>query len=147
MCYSVMDIAKYTINRCIDLDRPITNLQLQKILYYIQGEYMKFNNGNLLFQDVIIATKYGAMIPNVYYKFNQYSSSNIYDTQEINITIESNVKKIIDPVIINKSKLSSWKLVEDNHNELPWKKTFKNGGEIISNSIMEEFFYIINKYF
>ena len=34
--YSAMDIAKYIIDKCIDDEMPISNLQLQKILYYLQ---------------------------------------------------------------------------------------------------------------
>lgn len=32
--YSAMDIAKYAVNRQYKSNRPISNLQLQKILYF-----------------------------------------------------------------------------------------------------------------
>lgn len=41
--YSAMEITKYIINKCTKEKHPISNLQLQKILYYIQkkGENKK----------------------------------------------------------------------------------------------------------
>ena len=137
--YSAINIAKYIINKCIELNRPISNLQLQKILYYVQGEYIKLNNGKILFDDDIMAWKYGPVVPTVYYEFNQYSSSDI-DTEQENEVIENHVKNIIDPVIINKSMLSAWKLVEDTHNELPWKTSYQIGQDIIEISTMKDFF-------
>ena len=41
MKYSALDLAKYILQKCIDDSRPISNLQLQKILYYVQGEFLK----------------------------------------------------------------------------------------------------------
>ena len=55
--HTALDIARYIINKCIDLGRPVSNLQLQKILYYVQGEYMKKNDGEPLFSDEIEAER------------------------------------------------------------------------------------------
>ena len=35
MAYSAIDVSKYVINRSYDIDFRISNLELQKILYYI----------------------------------------------------------------------------------------------------------------
>lgn len=37
--YSAMEIAEYAVNRRYRLDMPISNLQLQKILYFLQVIY------------------------------------------------------------------------------------------------------------
>ena len=37
MIYSALNIAKYVVTFCFKRGNPISNLQLQKILYYIQG--------------------------------------------------------------------------------------------------------------
>lgn len=34
--YTAMQIAEYVINKCTNENHAITNLQLQKILYYLQ---------------------------------------------------------------------------------------------------------------
>lgn len=138
--YKAVDIAKYIINKCISLGRPISNLQLQKILYYVQGEYICKTGGEVLFNENIEAWPYGPVIPEVYYEFNGYSSSNINVKQNFN-NIGIIEKNIIDPIIEEKSLLSAWKLVQQTHQELPWKKTYVQGTrKRINLDIMKEFF-------
>ena len=38
--YTAMDLAKYIVSKCYYDGCPISNLQLQKILYYIQKEFL-----------------------------------------------------------------------------------------------------------
>lgn len=138
--YDALDIAKYIINKCIKLGRPISNLQLQKILYYVQGEYMKQKNGKLLFNNSIKAWQYGPVVPEVYYKYNIYSASEITDYQKGG-NLDSSTIEIIDSTIENNSKLSAWTLVEKTHSEAPWINSFNrcNGCEITKEQMMEFF--------
>lgn len=53
MCYSAVDLSKYIVYKCITEGQPISNLQLQKILYYIQREFLK--NDRIAFADDIQA--------------------------------------------------------------------------------------------
>lgn len=144
--YEAIDIAKYIINKCIEYNRPVSNLQLQKILYYVQGEYIKFTGGEPLFNDRIEAWAYGPVVPSVYYVFNIFSSSDIDfvgDVEEIVGEIGSKVREIIDPVIKAKSSLSAWKLVENTHNEMPWKTSYEEGrNNTIEIDVMKNFFCI-----
>ena len=39
--YSALSMAKYIIDKCTKDEYPISNLQLQKILYYIQREFLQ----------------------------------------------------------------------------------------------------------
>ena len=39
--YSAVDLAKYIINKCVKDEVPISNIQLQMILYCIQKEFLK----------------------------------------------------------------------------------------------------------
>lgn len=138
--FNAIDIANYIINKCIDLGRPITNLQLQKILYYVQGEFIKKTGGQELFDNEISAWQYGPVIPDVYFEFNIYSSSDI-NTKCDEIELEEYIKKIIDPVINQKSVLSAWKLVEETHKESPWIESYEIGEKNkISLEAMKKFF-------
>ena len=38
--YNALTVAKYVIKRCNDSKRTISNLKLQKILYFIQAEFL-----------------------------------------------------------------------------------------------------------
>ena len=39
--YSALDLSRYIVSKCISDGHPITNLQLQKILYFIQRDYLE----------------------------------------------------------------------------------------------------------
>lgn len=137
--YKAIDIAKYIINKCIDNSNPISNLQLQKILYYTQGEYIKKTN-KFLFADDIEAWQYGPVVPEVYYEYNNYSASCIRDKQS-EMELDINVKKIIDPIIRSKSLVSAWKLVKDTHSESPWRNTYvKDEKRVITSNELKSFF-------
>lgn len=138
--YDALEVAKYVINKCIKLGRPISNLQLQKILYYAEAEYMKKREGEVLFNNTINAWQYGPVIPEVYYNYNIYSASEITDYQD-GKDLDSLTKHIIDPVIEKKSKLNAWTLVEKTHSEDPWINSFGNysGCEITKKQIKEFF--------
>lgn len=41
---TAIKLARYIINKCAEDEHPITNLQLQKILYYVQREYLRKHN-------------------------------------------------------------------------------------------------------
>ena len=41
MAYSAVELSKYIITKCARDNKPISNLQLQKILYFIQKEYLQ----------------------------------------------------------------------------------------------------------
>ena len=56
MTYTAVDIAKYIVSYCSGKNRPVSNLKLQKMLYYTWIDYyketgtalsMKFVRGNL----------------------------------------------------------------------------------------------------
>lgn len=51
--YSAIEIAKYVITYCMLMNTPVSNLQLQKILYYLQVYYLK--QGYSLFREEIAA--------------------------------------------------------------------------------------------
>ena len=37
--YSALDVSKYIVSKCTRDGHPISNLQLQKILYYVQRAF------------------------------------------------------------------------------------------------------------
>ena len=39
--YNVKDIAKYIISYSYEQNKPVSNLKLQKLLYFVQGESYK----------------------------------------------------------------------------------------------------------
>lgn len=72
--YSAMEIAEYAVSRRYRHDTPISNLQLQKILYFLQVIHAS-ETGELLFADQFEAWPYGPVIRDVYVKFSAAAAS------------------------------------------------------------------------
>ena len=113
--YKAIDVAKYIVNKCIDDGYPISNLQLQKILYFIQRYYLQ--KDDQLFDDDFEAWQFGPVIPAVYYKFCGYGAMPI--TSKLNNYNDSDIlpkdRKNIDDFTKDKRELYPWDLVEEAH--------------------------------
>lgn len=135
--YRAIDIAKYIINKSIDNAHPVSNLKLQKLLYYVQAASL-VEQGKEMFQDELIAWMYGPVAEDVYdeYKFN--SRYNITEKEDIAVKIDDKSKALIDKVLEKKSDFSAYELANKTHEELPWKST--NQGDIIKKELIKEYF-------
>lgn len=123
--YTALDLSKYVISKCVEDGRPITNLQLQKILYYIQVYFLQHDD--IAFPDAIEAWQFGPVVPNVYYYYCGYGAMPIVSTHE-RFIIESKDKNIINSIIESKRDLDPWKLVEETHRKNgAWDQIYKNG--------------------
>ena len=74
--HSASLIAKYIIERCDHYNQTISNLKLQKILYFVQAEFLVEENRRCFFEE-IEAWDYGPVVPNVYRKYKMYGAANI----------------------------------------------------------------------
>lgn len=123
--YVALDLSKYIISKCVRDGHPISNLQLQKILYYIQVYFLKHDN--IAFPDAIEAWQFGPVVPNIYYYYCGYGAMPITSMHE-RITIGARDKTIIDEIVENKRGLDPWKLVEETHRKnRAWDQIYKNG--------------------
>lgn len=124
MYYTALDISKYVVTKCTAESCAITNLQLQKILYYIQKEYLA--KGSAAFGDPIEAWKFGPVVREVYYYFCGYGAMPI--VADYDFMPEPADRSIIDKIVCEKRVLDPWQLVEDTHkHDKAWALTFKDG--------------------
>lgn len=124
--YDAIYLAKYIVSKCTEDARPISNLQLQKILYHVQKDFLK--RGTLAFSDDIQAWKFGPVIPNVYYRFCGFGSMPIIASYD-DVKIECEDKIHIDEIVSSKRILDPWDLVEETHKPGgAWDETYNNGG-------------------
>lgn len=140
--YNVIDIAKYVINKSIELGSPISNLKLQKILYFIQGKFLSDLKKPAFLED-IEAWKHGPVVPEVYYEFNKYIANKI--TCKFNDVNEKNFNKRdlekINEVIEDKCEYDAWDLVKITHMQSPWKDNYQqNENAIIPVKDIEKYF-------
>lgn len=124
MGYSALDVAKYIINKCTTEHDAISNLQLQKILYYIQKWFLQ--NGLIAFDDDFEAWQFGPVVPSVYNQYSSFGGTPI--RLKYNIALDSNYMDIIDSIIILKRDLNPWVMVDDTHRPgKAWDRVFKGG--------------------
>lgn len=124
--YKALDLASYIIGLCIDEQEYISNLQLQKILYFIQKKFLKERN-EIAFAEPIEAWKHGPVVPEVYYRYCASGSMSIVFAIKRGI-VEEQDKQLIDSVVREKRKMSPWELVDETHVKGgAWDKVFKGG--------------------
>lgn len=120
-------LAQYIINKSIQDNKPISNLQLQKILYFLQVQYYRCF-GSLLIPDDFCAWQYGPVIPEIYYKYCGYGGFKILSKSSIDGELEEEVTSFVDKNIQPLRDLSPWDLVEKTHKRGgAWDKTYQDG--------------------
>lgn len=97
---SVNKLAKYIIWYANQKHIRISQLKLQKILFFTQIEYIKKNN-KLLFPDIFEVWKYGPTIPDIYYEYCAYGALGLrsYDEADGMIAEDVAINTIIDPLL------------------------------------------------
>ena len=122
---NVINVAKYIINMCINEDSPISNLQLQKMLYFTYKNMLK--SGIKLFNAEFEARDYGPVCREVYDEFIAYGATKLSTKKETTEPLRREISDIIDKVIKENLNKSPWKIVEESKNEQAWKNAYKKG--------------------
>lgn len=156
MTYKAIDIARYVINYLEDSGRHISNLKLQKILYYIQAAFLS-ETGLPCYEDDIVRWRHGPVVKSVYDEFRCYTDENIPKQSEIpHLAIEDgqlvmkNIpftydayaeadRKWIERVVEGLAGFNPWYLVDRTHEEDPWQSLDKYN-LIISKTSIKEYF-------
>lgn len=137
--YKALQIAQYIINHEFENSRPVSNLRLQKLLYYVQL-YFLMCTGQPCFSDRVEAWDFGPVVPNVYHQYKRFGSMII---QEVNDQAENGLdtddRQLIDQMLDKCSYKTTRELVEISHQQSPWRKAYNNplSNEITMNSIRE----------
>lgn len=138
---TALDLSKYILHKCTVENKPISNLQLQKILFFAQKAVLQ-KYDEPLFNEELEAWRFGPVSPEVYYKYKGYGSSDIL-VFEINKKPDANYKKIIDQVVEDKRTKYIWDLVEESHKkDGSWYKIFDMGKgerEIIPKGLIKQY--------
>ncbi|BEK36520.1 DUF4065 domain-containing protein [Campylobacter coli] len=117
-----MYYAKQVIGYCNSKDYLISNLQLQKILYFLQMQNFRFEK-NALFDDEFLAYPYGPIIHEVYSRYSIFASGPIQDYIDDEIILSDNQIRLIEACLA----INPWKLVDMSHKiGGAWDITYKN---------------------
>ena len=159
--YNVLDIACFIINKHNELypEKGITNLRLQKLLYFIQC-YFYFYYYEPCFRENMEAWDFGPASREVYEEFCVYGGGNIPNVESYRFIdketfevkkVEFNARNIngidaglIQNIIEKCSDISDYKLVEITRSQTPWIYNYIKGekNKIPNNDI--KFFIDIN---
>lgn len=124
-------------------EAALSNLKLQKLLYYAQGHYMASHDGKALFSDEIQAWAHGPVVPAVYHQYKQFGSGPIGVASDFDFDlIDDDAGSLLTAVWDAFGSRTAWKLREMTHQESPWVSAFdpEGRGATISRVSMIQYF-------
>jgi len=135
-----IDVAKLFLGWATRDGDLITNLKLQKLLYYAQAWYL-VNSRRRLYEDKIEAWEFGPVIRSLYSKWKRHGNSPIpykligNEESPFGASQISFLKEFYSIF----SNISATNLVNMSHNETPWKDAYSMGQntEISTSSMMK----------
>jgi len=135
-CY---DVAKYFLSLTDEnLGDLISNLKLQKLVYYAQGFHLAIH-GKPLFDEETEAWIYGPAIPELYSGYKKYGSGHIPSPTDTDFSVfDEEIRSLLDEVYAVFGQYSAWKLANMTHEEPPWRDAAECG--TITHDSMREYF-------
>ena len=138
--YSALEVARHIINYANQTRRFISALKLQKVMYFVQAEFL-ISQGRLCFADDIEAWDFGPVVPAVLHEFLRFGSCFIppvthYFVDDKNAyfgirkvkfsdcTISNEDKSVIDEVVNYFADYSSADLTDLTQKQKPWTDAY-----------------------
>lgn len=122
----------------------ISNLKLQKLMYYAQGFHCAIFD-NPLFSDEICAWTHGPVVENLYHQYKHHASNHISAAQTFDKeSLTKDEFELIEEVFEVFGQYSAWKLRNMTHEEAPWLEYEAEAGIIPKQDITEYFKARIN---
>lgn len=124
-CYTILNVAQYVIAYCLEKEKPVSNLALQKILYFLQKEHLR-RRCRPLFPEDFEAWQFGPVSRKVYYKFCAWGAHPITDIDPLEVSPSD--KRFMNPIIDKYYTNTPWDMVKETH--LPntaWSAIWRNG--------------------
>lgn len=140
--YSAIDVAKYIIWYCKEKGYSISNLKLQKILYFVQAAFL-VDLGRPCFEESIEAWDFGPVVSEVYHKFKIFGSADIPKAMcnGVESIIIRSDRQTINEMVDQCAEYSASSLVEITHNQDPWRNAYQKGrNNVISNLSIQDYF-------
>lgn len=140
----VNDVARFFIMLANKSDDDqITNLKLNKLMYYAQGAYLA-RTGHKLFDEQIEAWRLGPVVPSVYHTYKVCKSNPIpYDDDE-KVTADDftaeELEALLD-VVREFGQYTGSKLVSLTHrSDTPWSAAYESGADVIPVDSIKNYF-------
>jgi uncharacterized phage-associated protein len=123
------DVANYFLKRQVpEAGDLMSNLKLQKLVYYAQGFYLAMTDSPL-FNERIEAWEHGPVCVPLYHQYKEFGADAIqipYDVNAYDIFTEK-AREILDMVHRYYGQFSAWKLRNLTHEDIPWINAYRKG--------------------
>jgi len=136
---SCFDVARYFL-ALVDEDAgdSLTNLKLQKLVYYAQGFYLALYD-EPLFPEHIEAWTHGPVVPDLYHALKQFGSEPVKLDWEVDPDrYTPEIMGLLDEVYSVYGQFSAVRLRNITHQEPPWQQT--PNGQVIPLDLMKDYF-------
>lgn len=156
--YNPKAIANYFLSRRKQRGlNPVTQMKLQKLVYFAHGWHLAFWEKPLI-DEMVEAWEYGPVVPTLYHEFKEYGAREIprlatdwnpetsdWDITPLIDTSDDQVAQLLDRVIVVYGNRSAVALSALTHvDESPWKKTVEKHPGIrhvdIPNDLIQKYF-------
>ena len=137
--YSALDIANFLVYLMADSYSDLSNMKLNKLLYYAEGHYLK-QTGKSLFDERIMAWQHGPVVREVYDVYKKYSGKPIktYDNQRID-NLSDEVKSFLVDIARTYGRYTAGTLRNMTHKpKTPWSSV--NVGDEITKDNIKSYF-------
>ncbi|MBF6388273.1 SocA family protein [Nocardia farcinica] len=127
--YRAMQIAAEFVKIANQHQAALSNLKLQKLLYYAQGRSLAVN-GTRLFREPIEAWDHGPVVSDVYHACKGNGSQTVeIDPSYLNelFELDRDTRRILDAVWSEEGSKAAWVLREQTHKEAPWRDHYLPG--------------------
>ena len=141
MAYPVLAIANKLLASATDYDggELMSNMKLQKMLYYQQGYHLAAF-GTPLFDEDIEAWMYGPVVPCVYDHFKTFGACGIEPEPDQPLSLTKEEESLFHDVFNAYINFSALGLMEKTHGESPWRTTPTGVGHVIDKDKLRLFF-------
>ncbi len=140
---NLYDVGRYLLSKTDDETGDfISNLKLQKLVYYAQGLNLALYD-EPLFEEALEAWTYGPVVPDLYHHYKEFGSGCISPPADFDVSVVSDqAREVLDEVYQVYGQFSGWKLRDMTHEESPWREAYakKSFTKIISQASMKKHF-------
>ena len=127
MAYTAKDIGRRMVQLSIDNGIRISNLKLQKLLYFAWLEHAASGRGPLFKDEEFQAWKYGPVVPSVYYDFWRFAGNTIMATFPPSQEINKDTSDFLLEILREYKDVGLGRIVEKSHESSPWKRNYVPG--------------------
>ena len=154
----ISKVCNYLIDKGITNERPLSNISLQKLLYFAQGIHLANRDGNPLFEEDFYAWRFGPVVESVYHEFKSFGNNSIapeffappfysktsFDKKYASFLteLEKDHRICLDVTYNAFGHFSPFELVNISHQKnSPWEKVYnEKHNQLIEKSLIEKYF-------